>query len=897
MSTSELAPGQGLAGAVAPLDGLGAPGESVAPPALPSGAAPESSHALGRMIERLANQYFSGVPGPALELGRHDVPGPLAVPGAPAPAPIAPPSGVFPAATSVGAGGFSPGAGWVPPTPGVLQSPPLASGPLPKESDLRTLPAMLSEGLGISSPVGLARGAEPSAEVLPYFMENLAGASGVDRGRAGAPGLSQVVAGAPAPGPVAPPSGVLPAAASLGAGGVSPTAGWVPPTPGVLQQPPLASGPPPKEADFRTAPATLSDGLGFSSPAALGRGGDADAAPYFMDIAGLPKAAAPGGNNPAPAADAPTAFAPTRGVSPGALASPSTLPSSSYPGHSYPGSVSHGTTFPNGISPNGGHSSPGYPSGASSGAAAPAVPGHGLPGYAPSSSSAVSPSAFSSGAPGNTYAPGASPGSVDKDAVPVDAALTSRPGHSPFVPAGGAPRTGQSAHPATAPGGATPGGSLYSPSEVSLLPFAFDTHGTSKGESRSDPKNARRMFDPVSVRNDFPILKERVHGREVVWFDNAATTQKPRAVIDRISYYYEHENSNIHRAAHTLAARATDAYEGARETVRRFLNAPSVGEIIFARGTTEAINLVSQSWGRRFLHSGDEVVISWLEHHANIVPWQLICNERGARLKVAPVDDDGQVLLYEYEKLLTSRTKFVSLSHVSNALGTIVPVTEMVEMAHRHGAKVLVDGAQAVSHMAVDVQAIDCDFYVFSGHKIFGPTGIGAVFGKTEVLESMPPWQGGGNMIRDVTFEKTQFQGPPARFEAGTPNIADAVGLGAALDYVSSLGIENISRYEHELLVYATERLVRLPGLRLYGTAPDKAGVLSFTMDGMKTEDIGVALDREGIAVRAGHHCAQPILRRFGQETTVRASLAPYNTYDDVDALVAALQRLRAMRY
>jgi cysteine desulfurase/selenocysteine lyase len=596
----------------------------------------------------------------------------------------------------------------------------------------------------------------------------------------------------------------------------------------------------------------------------------------------LPRATSGGGDSAPGAVSPTTALAPARGVSPGALASPSALPSSSYPGNSYPGSVSPGTSFPGGASP---------------GAAAPTVPGHAVPGYTPSSSSAVPSNSFSSGAPGSSYAPGPSPGSVDKDAVPVDAALTSRPGHSPFVPAGGAPRTGQSDHPTSAPGRANSGGSLYSPSEVSLLPFAFGTHGTSQGESRNDPKNARRMFDPVSVRNDFPILKERVHGRELVWFDNAATTQKPRAVIDRISYYYEHENSNIHRAAHTLAARATDAYEGARETVRRFINAPSVGEIIFARGTTEAINLVSQSWGRRFLHSGDEVVISWLEHHANIVPWQLICNERGARLKVAPVDDDGQVLLYEYEKLLTSRTKFVSLSHVSNALGTIVPVTEMVEMAHRHGAKVLVDGAQAVSHMPVDVQAIDCDFYVFSGHKIFGPTGIGAVFGKTEVLESMPPWQGGGNMIKDVTFEKTQFQGPPARFEAGTPNIADAVGLGAALDYVSSLGIENISRYEHELLVYATERLVRLPGLRLYGTAPDKAGVLSFTMDGLRTEDIGVALDREGIAVRAGHHCAQPILRRFGQEMTVRASLAPYNTYDDVDALVAALQRLRAMRY
>jgi cysteine desulfurase/selenocysteine lyase len=399
------------------------------------------------------------------------------------------------------------------------------------------------------------------------------------------------------------------------------------------------------------------------------------------------------------------------------------------------------------------------------------------------------------------------------------------------------------------------------------------------------------------VKRDFPILRERIHGRPLVWLDNAATTQKPQVVIDRISYFYEHENSNIHRAAHTLAARSTDAYEGARATVQRFLNAGSVNEIVFARGTTEAINLVAQSWGRRHLRSGDEVVISWLEHHANIVPWQLICAEKGARLRVAPVDDRGQVRLDEYERLLGPRTRFVSLSHVSNALGTIVPVTEMVSMAHRYGARVLVDGAQAVSHLRVDVQAIDCDFYVFSGHKIFGPTGIGALYGKADVLETMPPWQGGGNMIRDVTFEKTSYNGAPARFEAGTPNIADAVGLGAALDYVSSLRLENIARYEHDLLVYATERLSEVPGLRMFGTAADQAGVLSFVVDGLKTEEIGVALDREGIAVRAGHHCAQPILRRFGVETTVRGSLAPYNTYEDIDALVNALLRLKTAGY
>jgi cysteine desulfurase/selenocysteine lyase len=830
MSMSESALGPGSAGAAVPGEHLAVHADPAVPGAAPR-AVPEVGQALGRMIERLANEYFSGVPGPAIELGRHAAPAPLAISGAPAPGPVAPPSSVFPAATSLGAGGGSPGAGWVPPTPGVLQSPPIASGPLPKESDLRTLPAMLSEGLGISSPVGLARGLEPSIESAPYFLELAAPgpAFGAAPGAA-PPGLSRVNAGAPSVGPMAPAAHGLPAA-SVGAGGVSPGAGWVPPTPGVVQQVPLASRPSPKEGDLLSAPATFSDGLaGNAVPGA-------DSAPYFLSIAGLPRAqpsAAGVPGIPAPNGRAPNGFVPD--------------------------------VFPSGFAP-----------GASPLGGGPEVPAKG---YTP-------------GVPQNALAPGNTPGAVDKDAVPVDAALTSRAGHSPFVPAGGAPRGGESARPATAPGGSTPGGSIYSPSELSLLPYAFDTH---RASPRMDPKSGRRLFDPVSVRNDFPILKERVNGRELVWFDNAATTQKPRAVIERLSYFYEHENSNIHRAAHTLAARATDAYEGARETVRRFINAPSVSEITFARGTTEAINLVAKSWGGRFLERGDEVVITWLEHHANIVPWQQICNERGARLKVAPVDDDGQVLLYEYEKLLGSRTKFVSLSHVSNALGTIVPVTEMVEMAHRQGATVLVDGAQAVSHMPIDVQGIGCDFYVFSGHKIFGPTGIGALFGKAAVLDSMPPWQGGGNMIRDVTFEKTQFQGPPARFEAGTPNIADAVGLGAALDYVTSLGIENISRYEHELLVYATERLTRISGLRLYGTAPDKAGVLSFTIEGLKTEDIGVALDREGIAVRAGHHCAQPILRRFGQEMTVRASLAPYNTYDDVDALVAALQRLRVMR-
>ena len=403
-------------------------------------------------------------------------------------------------------------------------------------------------------------------------------------------------------------------------------------------------------------------------------------------------------------------------------------------------------------------------------------------------------------------------------------------------------------------------------------------------------------FDVEAIRRDFPILREVVNGRPLIWLDNGATTQKPRSVIDRLSYFYEHENSNVHRAAHELAARATDAYESAREKTRRFLNAGATREIVFVRGATEAINLVAQSWGRRNVQKDDEIVITWLEHHANIVPWQMLCAEKGARLRVAPVDDSGQVLLDEYEKLLGPKTRLVSIAHVSNALGTVVPVNAMIEAAHRHGARVLVDGAQAVSHMRVDVQAINCDFYVFSGHKVFAPTGIGVVYGKSEVLDNMPPWQGGGNMIQDVTFEKTLYQPSPQRFEAGTGNIADAVGLGAAIDYLDRVGIANVARHEHMLLTYATEALTRIPGLRLIGTAKEKAGVLSFVMDGLRTEEIGDYLNRKGIAVRGGHHCAQPILRRFGVESTLRATLALYNTCEEIDALVAALWDLRQGR-
>jgi cysteine desulfurase/selenocysteine lyase len=442
--------------------------------------------------------------------------------------------------------------------------------------------------------------------------------------------------------------------------------------------------------------------------------------------------------------------------------------------------------------------------------------------------------------------------------------------------------------PAAAPA-ASPASGFYF-LEPSRDPHAFGAKVPNAAASAHPP------FDVNAVRRDFPILGERVNGRPLVWFDNAATTQKPRAVIERLSYFYEHENSNIHRAAHELAARATDAYESARDKVARFVGASSAEEIVFVRGCTEAINLIAQSWGRKNVGEGDEIIVSHLEHHANIVPWQQLASEKGAKIRVIPVDDTGQVLLEEYKRLINDRTKIVSVTQVSNALGTVVPVKEIVDIAHRAGVCALVDGAQSVSHMRVNVQALDADFFVFSGHKIFGPTGIGVVYGKRAVLEDMPPWQGGGNMIADVTFERTVFQPPPSRFEAGTGNIADAVGLGAALDYVDRIGIENIARYEHDLLDYATHHMRPIPGLRLIGTARDKASVLSFVLDGYKPEEVGKALNQEGIAVRSGHHCAQPILRRFGVEATVRPSLAFYNTCEEIDRMVAVVRRLAGQR-
>jgi cysteine desulfurase/selenocysteine lyase len=395
-----------------------------------------------------------------------------------------------------------------------------------------------------------------------------------------------------------------------------------------------------------------------------------------------------------------------------------------------------------------------------------------------------------------------------------------------------------------------------------------------------------------SIRADFPILSKKVDGRDLIWLDNGATTQKPKQVIDRISCFYENENSNVHRGAHTLAARATDAYEAARQKTAAFLGAPSEKNIVFVRGTTEAINLVANACVKPLLKPGDEIILTLLEHHANIVPWQLIAEETGALIRVVPVDSTGQLLMSEYEKLFNANTKFVSATHVSNALGTITPVYELVQAAHRHGVRILIDGAQSVSHIPVNVSSLDADFYVFSGHKIFGPTGIGAVYGKEDALLQALPYQGGGNMIKDVTFERTVYNPPPLKFEAGTGNIADAVGLGAALDYVSAIGLENIYRYEHELLRYATSELLKIKGLKLIGTATEKASVLSFVLDGHSVTDVGKFLSSRGIAVRAGHHCAQPILRHFGLEATVRPTLALYNTHDDVDALVKALAEL-----
>ncbi len=394
------------------------------------------------------------------------------------------------------------------------------------------------------------------------------------------------------------------------------------------------------------------------------------------------------------------------------------------------------------------------------------------------------------------------------------------------------------------------------------------------------------------IKKDFPVLNQKVNGHDLVWLDNGATTQKPLQVIDKISDYYKTYNSNIHRGAHTLAARATDAYEEAREKVQRFINAGSSEEIIFVRGTTEGINLVAQTYGMQFVTAGDDVIVSELDHHANIVPWQRICQEKGASLHAIPTDSNGDLVLSELERLITPRTRIVSVGHVNNTFGTINDVKRIIDIAHSHNVPVLIDGAQSIAHTPVDVQLLNADFFVFSGHKIYGPNGIGVVYGRKDLLDKMQPWQGGGNMIKDVTIERTEYNVPPARFEAGTPNVADAIGLGAALDYVQRIGIRNIEHHEHQLTEYAREQLGQISGLTLVGNPKQRVSVVSFVLDGIPVPEVGTLLDKEGIAVRAGHHCAQPALRALGYEMSVRPTFALYNTREDVDKLVIAIRKI-----
>jgi cysteine desulfurase / selenocysteine lyase len=401
------------------------------------------------------------------------------------------------------------------------------------------------------------------------------------------------------------------------------------------------------------------------------------------------------------------------------------------------------------------------------------------------------------------------------------------------------------------------------------------------------------QFDVEKVRADFPILRQMVYGKPLVYLDNAATSQKPRVVIDAITRYYEQENSNIHRGVHYLSERATADYEDARKIARQFLNAKSANEIVFVRGATEGINLVASSFGRTRVGAGDEVLITGMEHHSNIVPWQLLCNEKGAKLVAAPINDSGELEMDEFAKLLSPRTKIVAVTQVSNALGSVNPVKQIVEMAHAQNVPILIDGAQAVPHMKVDVQALGCDFYVFSGHKVFGPTGSGVLYGKAALLDEMPPYQGGGDMISSVTFEKTTYNKPPYKFEAGTPDISAGIGLGEALKYVMGIGMENIEAHEHDVLTYATEAISSIPGLRVIGTAKEKAGVLSFVIEGVHPHDIGTILDQEGIAIRTGHHCSQPVMQRFDLPATARASFALYNTRGEADSLARGIEKVR----
>ena len=498
---------------------------------------------------------------------------------------------------------------------------------------------------------------------------------------------------------------------------------------------------------------------------------------------------------------------------------------------------------------------------------------------------------FASGADASIYEPVWSTHPVPRHATQEQPPLWEEPATSPFF-------SGAFTLPASPTATAVPGlpSATHTAGPEQAVPYFLRHSAVAADAAQAAAHSPARPgvggYDVARIQADFPILHQRVNGHKLIWLDNAATTQKPHAVIDATSAFYERDNSNIHRAAHTLAARATDAFEGARTKLQRFIGAREAAEIVFVRGTTEAINLVAQSHGRANIGAGDEILITTIEHHANIVPWQILARQTGAVLKVAPVNDRGELLLDHFAALLSGRTKIVSVTHVANALGTINPIEQIIALSHAAGVPVLVDAAQSSPHLPLNVAALDADFLVLSGHKIYGPTGIGILYGKRHLLEAMPPWQGGGHMIRDVTFAHTEFQGLPEKFEAGTPDIAGAVGLGAAVDYLQSIGLPAIAAHEHALLDYATELFTRLPGVRIIGTAQAKASVLSFIVDGYSVSDVAKHLDRHGIAARSGHHCAQPALRRFGVEATVRASFGLYNSFDDVDALVAALGQL-----
>jgi len=542
-----------------------------------------------------------------------------------------------------------------------------------------------------------------------------------------------------------------------------------------------------------------------------------------------------------------------------------------------------------------------------------AVPGlptaiAGIPSGVPARPTAAVPAVPSGSNGGNTLA-GGFPSASPETHPPVHPVIEGE-APSPAAPPSGTTSGGHDAesdesHPfgeprfdrTAFPGLSTPG--AIQPISFDQAPQFYFLSESETGAKPALPAGHRRashpalsVFDIEAIRRDFPALHQRVHGHPLIWLDNAATTHKPQSVLDATSSFYGRDNSNIHRAAHALAARSTELFEAGREKVRQFLGAGDAREIVFLRGTTEAINLVAQSYGRKHIGQGDEIILTELEHHANIVPWQLLAEQVGAALRVVPINDRGELIMEEYAKLLGPRTKFVSVAHVSNSLGTINPVEQIIALAHARGVPVLVDGAQSTPHLPVNVTALDADFYVFSAHKIFGPTGIGALYGKSHLLEAMPPWQGGGHMIRDVRFEKTVYQNAPEKFEAGTPDIAGVVGLGAAIDYLMNVGIPALATYEHELLEYATQALATVPGLRPIGTAANKASVLSFVIPGVPNENIARHLDQHGIAVRAGHHCAMPAQRHFGLESTVRPSLAFYNTHQEVDTLVQVLHSL-----